>query len=117
MKPTASTSLDQIRLKIDHSDGRQLNLSLPSQTTIKQLYEEVSDRLLLSSISLVYQNQTLKIDEDQGKTLKQLGLTPDDIHLIESYPVIRKLRLVIQTSNSIPGKIKEEGHQRRGENS
>jgi hypothetical protein len=94
-------SLDTITLQIDHSDGRQLTLSLPLITTLKNLYKEVAERLSLSSIYLVYNNQTLKLDdENQLMTLKQLNFSSNNIQLLESYPLIRKLKIFIQTSNS-----------------
>jgi len=94
-------SLDTITLQIDHSDGRQLTLSLPLITTLKNLYKEVAERLSLPSIYLVYNNQTLKLDdENQLMTLKQLNFSSNNIQLLESYPLIRKLKIFIQTSNS-----------------
>ena len=99
--PVKSISFDSITLKIDHSDGRQLTLTLPSTTTLKDLYRQVAERLSLSSISLVFNNQTLKLDdENQLMTLKQLKFSSDTIQLLESYPLVRKLKLFIQTSNS-----------------
>ena len=94
----SSLHVDEISLKIDHSDGRQLILSFASSTTIEQLFDEVARRLALNSISLVYQDKTLKFDEIASKTLKQFGLTSSETHLFESYPTTRKLRLFIQTS-------------------
>lgn len=88
---------EEITLKIDHSDGKQLILSFPSNTTFKEFYDEVSRRLSSTSISLVYQNKTLKFDEISSKTLKEFGLTSNEIHLFESYQTCRKLRIFIQT--------------------
>jgi len=99
--PVKSTSFDRISLKIDHSDGRQLNFSLPLTTTLKDLYKEVAERLSLPSIYLVYNNQTLKLnDENQLMTLKQLNFSSNNVQLLESYPLIRKLKIFIQTSTS-----------------
>lgn len=90
---------DQITFKIDHADGRQLTLSLTSSTTLKDLLRLVSQRLSLPSVSLVWKNQTLKIDDEHPSiTLKQLGFSSDQIQLIESYPLTRKVQLFIQTS-------------------
>jgi hypothetical protein len=92
-------------LKIDHSDGRQLTLILSLSTTLKDLYKQVAERLSLSSIYLVYNNQTLKLDdENQFMTLKQLKFSSDNIQLLESYPLIKKLKIFIQTSNSSSSK-------------
>jgi len=100
-KTVKSTSFDRISLKIDHSDGRQLNFSLPLTTTLKDLYKEVAERLSLPSIYLVYNNQTLKLnDENQLMTLKQLNFSSNNVQLLESYPLIRKLKILIQTSTS-----------------
>jgi hypothetical protein len=78
-----------------------LNFSLPLSTTLKDLYKQVSEELSLPSIYLVYNNQTLKLDDNnQLKTLKQLNFSLNQIHLIESYPLVRKLKIFIQTSNS-----------------
>jgi hypothetical protein len=99
--PVKSISLENITLKIDHSDGRQLTFSLPLTTTLKDLHKQVAERLSLSSIYLVYNNQTLKLDnENQLMTLQQLNFSSNNIQLIESYPLIRKLRIFIQTSTS-----------------
>jgi len=99
--PVKSTSFDKISLKIDHSDGRQLTFSLPLTTTLKDLYKQVAERLSLPSIYLVYNNQTLKLDdENQLMTLKQLNFSSNNIQLLESYPLIRKLKIFIQTSTS-----------------
>jgi len=100
--PIKSIPLDTITFKIDHSDGRQIILTLPSTTTtLKNLYKEVAERLSLPSISLVYNNQTLKLDdENQLMTLKQLNFSSNNIQLLESYPLIRKIKIFIQTSNS-----------------
>jgi hypothetical protein len=101
LDPVKSISFDTITLKIDHSDGRQLTLTLPLITTLKDLYKQVAERLSLSSIYLVYNNQTLKLDdENQFMTLKQLKFSSNSIQLIESYPLIKKLKIFIQTSNS-----------------
>ncbi|UJR34200.1 hypothetical protein I4U23_021606 [Adineta vaga] len=90
-KSHGSTS-DKITLKIDHSDGRQLTLSLPSFTTLKSLYQQVAEDLCLSSIYLVYNNQTLKLDErNQFMTLKQLNFSSENVQLLESYPLIKKI--------------------------
>lgn len=93
----SSKFFEEISLKIDHSDGKQLILSFPSNTTFKELYDEVSRRLSSNSISLVYQNKTLKFDEISSKTLKEFGLTSNEIHLFESYQTSQKLRIFIQT--------------------
>ncbi len=78
-----------------------MNFSLPLSTTLKDLYKQVSEELSLPSIYLVYNNQTLKLDDNnQLKTLKQLNFSLNQIHLIESYPLVRKLKIFIQTSNS-----------------
>ncbi len=99
--PVKSISLENITLKIDHSDGRQLTFSLPLTTTLKDLHKQVAERLSLSSIYLVYNNQTLKLDnENQLMTLQQLNFSSNNIQLIESYPLIRKLKIFIQTSIS-----------------
>jgi len=95
------SSDDNVTLKIDHADGRQLTLILPLKTTLNELYQQVSDRLCLSSISLVYHNQTLKLDQQtQGLTLKQLDFSSNEIQVLESYPIIKKIKIFIQTSNS-----------------
>jgi hypothetical protein len=94
-------SLDKITLQIDHSDGRQISLSLPASTTLKSLYHQVADSLGLPSISLVFNNRTLKLDEQhQSMSLKQLHFSSDNVQLLESYPVIRKLKIFIQTSTT-----------------
>jgi hypothetical protein len=99
-----SQSSDTITLKIDHSDGRQLTLILPLSTTLKTLYDQVAERLFLPSIYLVYNNQTLKLEDDnQLMTLKQLNFSSDNIQLLESYPLVRKLKIYIQTSTSTAG--------------
>jgi hypothetical protein len=78
-----------------------LTFSLPLTTTLKDLHKQVAERLSLSSIYLVYNNQTLKLDnENQLMTLQQLNFSSNNIQLIESYPLIRKLRIFIQTSIS-----------------
>jgi hypothetical protein len=101
INPVESLLSDTITLKIDHSDGRQLNFSVPLTTTLKDLYKQVADRLSIPSIYLVYNNQTLKLDDDnQSMTLKQLNFSSNNIQLLESYPLIRKLKIFIQTSNS-----------------
>lgn len=101
LNPIKSVSLDTVTLKIDHSDNRQITLTLPITTTLKDLYKEVAERLSLTSISLVYNNKTLKLDdENQYYTLKQLNFSTNNIHLLESYPIIRKLKIFIQTSNT-----------------
>jgi hypothetical protein len=105
LDPVKSISFDTITLKIDHSDGRQLTLTLPLITTLKDLYKQVAERLSLSSIYLVYNNQTLKLDdENQFMTLKQLKFSSNSIQLIESYPLIKKLKIFIQTSNTSSSK-------------
>ncbi|CAF1151180.1 unnamed protein product [Rotaria sp. Silwood1] len=103
--PVETLSFDTITLKIDHSDGRQLTLSLPLSTTLKNLYDQVAKRLSLPSIYLVYNNQTLKLDDNnQSMTLKQLNFSSDNIQLLESYPLVRKLKIFIQTSSSSSGR-------------
>jgi len=37
-------------------------------------------------------------------TLKQLNFSSNNIHLLESYPLLRKLKIFIQTSNSSSGR-------------
>ncbi|CAF0726486.1 unnamed protein product [Adineta steineri] len=92
---------DKITLKIDHSDGRQLTLLLPLSTTLKTLYDQVAEGLCLPSIYLVYNDKTLKLDDqNQSLTLKQLDFSSNNIQLLESYPLIRKLKIFIQTSTS-----------------
>ncbi|CAF0862910.1 unnamed protein product [Rotaria sordida] len=98
-------SFDTITLKIDHSDGRQLTLSLPLSITLKNLHDQVAERLSLPSIYLVYNNQTLKLDDNnQSMTLKQLNFSSENIQLLESYPLVRKLKIFIQTSSSSSGR-------------
>ena len=102
---------EKIILKIEHADGRQLNFSLPPTTTLKNLHRQVSDSLSIPSVSLVYNNQTIKIDEEnQMITLKDLEFSTNEIHLIESYPIHRKLRIYIQTSTNPSGKKKKKFH-------
>ena len=92
--PIKSISFDSITLKIDHSDGRQITLVLPSNTTFKQLYQQVSERLSLPSIYLVHNNQTLKLDdENQYMTLKQFQFSSNHTEILESYPLIKKLEI------------------------
>ncbi len=96
-------------MKIDHSDGRQLTFSLPLSTTLKTLYNLVAEGLSLPSIYLVYNNETLKLDDhNQSLTLEELDFSLDDIQLLESYPLIRKLKIFIQTSTSSSSKIFEK---------
>ena len=79
-------------MKIDHSDGRQLTLTLPSNTTLKDLYQQVAQRLAIQSIYLVHNDQTLKLDdENQCMTLKQLKFSSNQIEILESYPFVKKL--------------------------
>lgn len=95
-------SLNKITLKIDHSDGRQLTLSLSSATTLKSLYQQVAEGLGLPAVSLVFNDQTLKLDEHhQSMSLKQLQFSSDNVQSLESYPVINKLKIYIQTSSSM----------------
>ena len=92
-------SLDKIALNIDHSDGRQLSLSLTSSTTLKSLYQQVAENLDLPAVSLVFNNQTLKLDErHQSMSLKQLHFSSDNVQFLESYPVTTKMKIFIQTS-------------------
>ena len=99
--PVESVPFDKITLNIDHSDGRQLTLSLPLSTTLKTLHNQVAESLSLPSIYLVYNNETLKLDDqNQLMTLKQLNFSSNNIQLLESYPLIRKLKIFIQTSTS-----------------
>ncbi|CAF3356176.1 unnamed protein product [Rotaria socialis] len=98
VSPVKSSLLKTITLIIDHSDGRQLNLSVPSSITLKSLSEDVAERLSLPSIYLVYNNQTLKLDDNnQSMTLQQLNFSSNDTQL-ESYPLVRKMNIFIQTS-------------------
>ncbi len=122
-----SFSVDSITLIINHSDGRQLILTLPLATTLKDLYKQVADRLSSSSIYprlssssiyhrlfsppiylyLVYNNQIFRLDdEDQFMTLKQIKFSSDTIQLLGSYSLIKKLKIFIQTSNSSSSKKK-----------
>lgn len=89
--PIKSISFDSITLKIDHSDGRQITLVLPSNTTFKELNQQVSERLSLPSIYLVHHDQTLKLDdENQNMTLKQFQFSSNQTEILESYPLIKK---------------------------
>ncbi|CAF0999513.1 unnamed protein product [Rotaria magnacalcarata] len=98
VNPVKSSLLKTITLIIDHSDGRQLNLSVPSSITLKSLSEDVAERLSLPSIYLVYNDQTLKLDDNnQSMTLQQLNFSSNDTQL-ESYPLVRKINIFIQTS-------------------
>ncbi|CAF3020989.1 unnamed protein product [Rotaria sp. Silwood2] len=103
--PVKTLSFDRITLNIDHSDGRQLTLLLPSSITLKDLHDQVAERLSLPSIYLVYNNQTLKLDDNnQLMTLKQLDFSSNNIQLLESYPLVRKLKIFIQTSSKSSGR-------------
>lgn len=86
-----SNDIDSITFKIDHSDGRQITLVLPSSTTFKELYQQVSERLSLPSIYLVHNNQTLKLDDDNHfLTLKQFKFSTNHTEILESYPLTKK---------------------------
>ncbi len=104
-----SFSVDSITLIINHSDGRQLILTLPLATTLKDLYKQVADRLSSSLIYLylIHNNQIFRLDdEDQFMTLKQIKFSSDTIQLLGSYSLIKKLKIFIQTSNSSSSKKK-----------
>ncbi|CAF1286361.1 unnamed protein product [Adineta ricciae] len=107
--PVKSLSFNKVTLNIDHCDGRQLTLTLPLSTTLKSLCQQVAEHLHLSSIYLVYNDRTLKLDEkNHSMTLKQLDFSTDADQFLESYPLIRKLKISIQTSSnrrsSLPSK-------------
>jgi hypothetical protein len=104
-----SFSVDSITLIINHSNGRQLILTLPLATTLKDLYKQVADRLSSSLIYLylIHNNQIFRLDdEDQFMTLKQIKFSSDTIQLLGSYSLIKKLKIFIQTSNSSSSKKK-----------
>ena len=86
-----------------------MTLSLPSTGTLKDLHLQVSQRLSVPSVSLVFNNQTLRIDDEHRSiTLKEVGFSSDHLQLIESYPLTRKLQLFIQSSSRSAGNTVEE---------